>query len=145
MNIIPARVAVTSASQIEVGEYYEVKGTDYAGLPIPAQVINVLTPPLVQDMHSLGVPSMKVDLLMQIGRDRHIFRDHTFDLWTVNVKAGKGITTGHGYHDRELVKITSLKQLEKILGPNNYNKMIAEASEASEVVDAYGSSYAKFR
>ena len=145
MNVLAERVHITSPSQVEVGEYYEVRGTDAYGTPIPPQVIKVKTPPIINNL-ALGVPTMTVDIMIQVGNDRIVVRDAHFDFWTVNIKSGKGITTGHGHHDRELVKITSESHLKRILGPNNYKQMVAEASaQQTGVIAAYGRKYGSYR
>jgi len=146
MNILPMRVSVTSVTQIEVGEYYHVRGTDAAtGKPIPPQFIKVKTPPIVNNL-SLGMPTMRCDLWIKVDdMVPIILEDVSFDVWTVNIKPGKGITTGHGHHDRELVRITNLKQLEEIMGSNDYSAVMAEATPKMGVVDAYGRKYGSYR
>ena len=144
MNVLTERVAITKASQLVVGGFYEVRGTDHQGFPIPPQVIEIKTLPTSHSAQ--GVPSMKVDMMVKLGKSLHIIKDMTFDLWVVNIKDGKGITTGHGYHDRELVLIAEIADLRRILGDEGYVDIMKQFKDITDVKSKYGDKdYGRFR
>ena len=131
------KVTVSRLEDIVVGEYYHVIGTDSTGVKIPPQVAHVIEPPVRTS--AMGVPAVKVLIMAKIG-DELIQYTTMLDLWSINVKeGGKGILSGHGMHDRELVRLVNTKELIEFVGNDTYKEAMQSRRETKVLVaDKWG-------
>lgn len=126
------KVSVTRLSDIEVGEYYLVRGTDSSGVPIPPQIAHIKAPP--RRTTAYGVPTVKCEVMAKIGTE--LIRYETeMDLWSINVKeGGTGTLTGHGLHDREMIRMTHPDQLKRFMGDESYADIMRQKNRDHKVV-----------
>jgi len=131
------KVTVSRLSDIMVDEYYHVIGTDSSGMKIPPQIIRILEPPIRTS--GFGVPTVKVEAMVKLG-DTLLRYTTKFDLWSINVKeGGKGLLTGHGVHDRELVRMVHPNELRTFLGDDSYNEALQMQRDMKIIVaDKWG-------
>lgn len=126
------KVSVTRLSDIEVGEYYLVRGTDSSGMPIPPQIAHIKAPP--RRTVAFGVPTVKCEVMAKIGKQL-IRYDTEMDLWSINVKeGGTGSLSGHGLHDREMIRMTHPDQLKQFMGDESYAEIIQQKKDAPRVI-----------
>lgn len=91
------RVAITRVSQISVGSFYRIVGTDSSGLPIPPQVVRIETPVHYRSVVAPG--SCKVSLWADCGAQGRLFQPGgILHMDQVNIPE-------HGLHDRHLEKV----------------------------------------
>lgn len=128
------KVSVTRLSDIQVGEYYHIKGSDSGGMPIPPQICRVTSKPTRTT--AFGVPSVSAEVMAKVG-EQLVRYDTRIDLWSVNVKeGGAGTLTGHGFHDRELIRMVHPDELKRFLGDESYNEIIAQGDKKPELLVA---------
>ena len=88
MNILTpeSRITVTHPQHVQVGEYYEVRGT-HDGVPLPPQIIKVKSQPMRYTF--LGKLVFDVEQMVRIpGQEILRVYKTQYDVWDVNIPLG---------------------------------------------------------
>lgn len=94
-----AKYGPTKPSQVEVGGYYLVKGTNSFGEAIPAQLLRIETPPQ---------STLIARYSMTVGATVWCLMPEMMGIWSYhqwNYPLGAVNVTDHGVHDRHLERI----------------------------------------